>query len=140
MGIGAVLSQEKRPVAFFSEKLSEARQKWSTYDQEFYAVFRALRQWEHYLIQREFVLFTDHQALKFLHSQKIINKMHARWVSFLQKFPFIIQHKYGTLNKVADALSRRDSLLVTLKHEILGFELLKSYILVMRVQRFMGQV
>ncbi|PNX80633.1 retrotransposon protein, partial [Trifolium pratense] len=96
----AVLSQEKKPIAFFSEKLSEAQQKWSTYDQEFYAVVRALRQWEHHLIHREFILFTDHQALKFLHSQRIINKMHARWVSFLQKFPFIIQHKFGALNKL----------------------------------------
>lgn len=126
VGIGAVLSQEKRPIAFFSEKLSEARQKWSTYDQEFYAVFRALRQWEHYLVQREFVLFTDHQALKYLHSQKVINKMHARWVSFLQKFPFIIQHKSGTLNKVADALSRRASLLTILAQEVVGFESLKE--------------
>lgn len=64
VGIEAVLSQEKRHVAYFSEKLSEARQKWSTYDQEFYIVFRALRQWEHYLVQREFILFTDHQALR----------------------------------------------------------------------------
>ena len=126
IGIGAVLSQEKKPIAFFSEKLSEARRKWSTYDQEFYAVFRALRQWEHYLIHREFILFTDHQALKCLHSQKQINKMHARWVSFLQKFPFIIQHKSGALNKVADALSRRDSLLVTLAQEVVGFECLKE--------------
>ncbi|PRQ41954.1 putative nucleotidyltransferase, Ribonuclease H [Rosa chinensis] len=83
VGVGAVLSQEKKPVAFFSEKLSEARQKWSTYDQEFYVVFWALRQWEHYLIQREFVLFTDHQALKYLNSQKTVNKMHARWEGVL---------------------------------------------------------
>ena len=68
IGVGAVLSQEKRPIAFFSEKLSDSRQKWSTYDQEFYAVIRALREWEHYLIQKEFILFTDHQALKFINS------------------------------------------------------------------------
>ncbi|KAJ9550523.1 hypothetical protein OSB04_014568 [Centaurea solstitialis] len=126
IGIGAVLSQEKRPVAYFSEKLSEARQKWSTYDQEFYAVVRALRQWEHYLVQKEFVLFTDHQALKFINSQKTVNKMHARWVSFMQKFPFVIKHKSGTLNKVADALSRRASLLITLSHEVVGFEMMKE--------------
>ncbi|KAJ9545435.1 hypothetical protein OSB04_025142 [Centaurea solstitialis] len=124
--IGAVLSQEKRPVAYFSEKLNEARQKWSTYDQEFYAVVRALRQWEHYLVQKEFVLFTDHQALKFINSQKTVNKMHARWVSFMQKFPFMIKHKSGTLNKVVDALSRRASLLITLSHEVVGFEMMKE--------------
>jgi len=124
--IGVVLSQEKKPIAFFSEKLSETRQKWSTYDQEFYVVFRALRQWEHYLIHREFILFTYHQALKFLHSQKEINKMHARWVSFLQKFPFIVQHKFGALNKVVDALSRRAFLIVTLAQKFVGFECLKE--------------
>ncbi|KAJ9537524.1 hypothetical protein OSB04_030257 [Centaurea solstitialis] len=126
IGVGAVLSQEKRPVAFFSEKLSEARQKWSTYDQEFYAVFRALKQWEHYLVQKEFVLFTDHQALKFINSQKSVNKMHARWVSYLQKFPFVIKHKSGVLNRVADALSRRATLMITLAQEVTGFEVLKE--------------
>ena len=43
VGIVVVLSQEKRSVVFFSEKLSESRQKWSTYNQEFYAVIRALK-------------------------------------------------------------------------------------------------
>ncbi|VVA31129.1 PREDICTED: reverse mRNAase, partial [Prunus dulcis] len=126
VGVGAVLSQDKRPVAFFSEKLSDARQKWSTYDQEFYAVVRALKQWEHYLIQKEFVLFTDHQALKYINSQKNIDKMHARWVTFLQKFSFVIKHTSGKTNRVADALSRRASLLITLTQEVVGFECLKE--------------
>lgn len=68
VGIGPVFSQEKGPIAFFSEILCEACQNWSTYDQEFNAMFRALRQWEHYLIQREFLLFTNHQGLKFLYN------------------------------------------------------------------------
>uniref|UniRef100_A0A6N2KHU6 RNA-directed DNA polymerase n=1 Tax=Salix viminalis TaxID=40686 RepID=A0A6N2KHU6_SALVM len=126
IGVGAVLSQERRPVAFFSEKLSEARQKWSTYDQEFYAVVRALKHWEHYLIQRDFILYTDHQALKYLNSQKNLSNMHARWSTYLQKFPFILKHKSVALNKVADALSRRANLLVTMQQEVVGFEFLKE--------------
>ncbi|CAB4268683.1 unnamed protein product [Prunus armeniaca] len=43
VGVEAVLSQESRPIAFISEKQSEACQKWRTYYQEFYAVVRALK-------------------------------------------------------------------------------------------------
>ena len=66
-GIGAVLSQEGRPIEYMSEK---SRRKWSTYDQEFYVILRALKTWEHYLIQKEFVLYNDHQALKYFNSQQ----------------------------------------------------------------------
>jgi flagellar biosynthesis chaperone FliJ len=45
---------------------------------------------------------------------------------FMQQFSFTIKHKSRALNKVADALSRKTSLLTTMKSEVKGFELLKD--------------
>ncbi|GJV98066.1 putative CCCH-type zinc finger family protein [Tanacetum coccineum] len=126
IGVGAVLSQEGRPIAFFSEKLSEARRKWTTYKLEFYAIVRAVKHWEQYLFQQEFVLQTNHEALKYFNSQKSISRMHARWMKYLQQFTFVIKHKAGTKNKVADALSRRATLLTTMGTEVIGFDCLKD--------------
>ncbi|GKV35154.1 hypothetical protein SLEP1_g43457 [Rubroshorea leprosula] len=127
VGIVAVLFQEKKHVAYFSEKLSDARKKWTTYDKEFYAMVRALKTWEHYLFGKEFVLYFDHQALKYLSSQKkITSDLHARWSAFLQKFPFKLVHKSRSANKVAYALSRHAALLTLFKGEIVGFEELKD--------------
>ena len=67
VGIGAVLSQNNRPVAFFSKKLSDSKLNYSTYDIEFYAVVQAVRYWRHYLFHKEFILYTDHDSLKHLH-------------------------------------------------------------------------
>ena len=74
----------------------------------------------------KFVLYTYHQALKFIDSQKHINWMIACWISFLQKFTFSIKHKSGRTNKVADALSRRAIFLTTLSSQIIAFESLKD--------------
>ncbi|KAI0495115.1 hypothetical protein KFK09_025262 [Dendrobium nobile] len=126
VGIGAVLSQENRPVEFFSEKLCPSRQNWSVYEQELYAVVRALKQWESYLLQQEFVLCSDHRALQFINKQKHINRMHARWILFLQRFSFVLKHKSGPQNVVADALSRRHLLITQLQTELIGLECLKE--------------
>ena len=71
--IRAILSQEKRPVAFFSEMLNNAKRKYLVYDQEFYAIVQALKKWRHYLIPKDFVLYTDHKALQYLGSQNKLN-------------------------------------------------------------------
>ena len=126
IGIGAVLSQEGRPIAFFSEKLNDAKLKYSTYDKEFYAIIRALQHWGHYLFPKEFILYSDHEALKYLNSQQKISRRHASWIESLQAYPFLIKHKSGKHNSVADALSRRHVLLSTLQTKVVGFEILKE--------------
>lgn len=121
LGIGGVLSQQGRPVAFFSEKLAGARGRYSAYDVEFYAIVQAIKHWRHYLIHREFVLFTYHDALRHLDSQAKVSARHAGWISYLQQFTFSIRHQSGKTNRVADALSRRHSLLTTMHTSVTGF-------------------
>jgi hypothetical protein len=64
--IGAVLSQDDKPISYFSEKLNEAKVKYSMYDREFYAVIQALKKWRHYLVPKDFVLYIDNHALQFV--------------------------------------------------------------------------
>ncbi|WZZ08423.1 hypothetical protein YC2023_094344 [Brassica napus] len=126
IGIGAVLMQEKRPIAYFSEKLGGATLNYATYDKELYALVRALQTWQHYLWPKEFVIHTDHESLKYLKGQNKLSKRHARWVEFIETFPYVIKYKQGKENIVADALSRRYVLLNTLDAKLLGFEQIKE--------------
>lgn len=80
VAIGVVLSQEERPVPFHSEKLSDAKRKYSSYDLELYALVQGLRKWRHYLLPKEFVVYTDNQALSFLTSQEKLSHKHMKWV------------------------------------------------------------
>ena len=121
VGVGGVLTQHGRPVAFFSEKLNGSKLNYNTYDVEFYAIIQALKHWRAYLIYRPFVLYSDHAALKHINNQDKLSDRHAEWASYLQEFTFVVKHKAGILNKVADALSRRTSLLTLMRTKVLGF-------------------
>uniref|UniRef100_A0A2N9HB23 CCHC-type domain-containing protein n=1 Tax=Fagus sylvatica TaxID=28930 RepID=A0A2N9HB23_FAGSY len=126
IGIGAVLMQDRRPIAFFSEKLSGASLKYPTYDKELYALVRALETWLHYLWPREFVIHTNHESLKHLKGQGKLNQRHARWLEYIETFPYVIRYKQGKENIVADALSRRYVLLTSMSAKLLGFEYVKD--------------
>jgi len=82
----------------------------------------ALHTWEHYLVSKEFIIHNDHESLKYLKSQHKLNKRRAKWMEFLEQFPYVIKYKKGKSNVVVDALSRRYTLLATLGSQILGFE------------------
>ncbi|KAF8105832.1 hypothetical protein N665_0154s0002 [Sinapis alba] len=117
VGIGAVLMQEKRPISYFSEKLGGAMLNYPTYDKELYSLIKALETWQHYLWPKEFVIHTDHQSLKHLKGQ---HKRHAKWVKFLETFPYVIHYKQGKENVVAKLLSSMET-------KLFGFEQVKSY-------------
>jgi hypothetical protein len=122
VAIGAVLSQDNRLVAYFSEKLNEAKNKYSTYNKEFYAIFQALKKWRQYLEPKEFVLYSDNQALQFITREEKLNQRHAKWIEFMKKKKKIIKHISGNANKVVDALSGRILILQEFQVKTLGFD------------------
>lgn len=124
VGIGAVLTQKGKPIKFSSKKICTTRHKWITYEHEFYAVIWTFCHWN--LMQRDFIHRIDHRSFKFFNSQKILNNLHAKWVEFFQKLHYSFKHRIRQANKVADALSRKDTLLLVLRFDLQDFIHLKD--------------
>jgi len=53
------------------------------------------------------VIHFDHESLKHLKGKGKLSRKHAKWVEFIETFPYVIKYKQGKENIVADALSRR---------------------------------
>jgi hypothetical protein len=122
IGIRCVLMEERRPIAYFSEKLCGPTLNYPIYDKELYALVQSLETWQHYLFPKEFVIHSDHESLKHLKGQLKLNRRHAKWCEFIEPFPYIVKYKKGKDNVVANALSRRHALLTQLDVKTLGLE------------------
>ena len=105
LGIGAVLEQDGKVVAYASRVLTKAEKSYSVIQQECLAIVYALKQFRQYLLGRPFTLQTDHAPLQWLSSQKMEGLL-CRWALSLQEFDFNIEYRKGAANANADALSR----------------------------------
>ncbi|MCH79343.1 hypothetical protein A2U01_0000091, partial [Trifolium medium] len=105
-GLGAVLMQNKQPIAYFSKALSEGNLTKSVYEKELMALVLSIQHWRHYLLGRSFVVYTDHKSLKHFLQQKISSPDQQCWLSKLLGYQFEVKYKPGPENKAADALSR----------------------------------
>ena len=106
-GLGTVLMQEGRVIAYTSRKLKKHEELYATHDLELEAVMLALKLWRHYLVGRRFELRIDHQSLKHLFAQMDLNARQRRWSEFISEYVFEISYIKGKENVVVDALSRR---------------------------------
>ena len=106
-GLGCVLMQHGKVIAYASRQLKLHERNYSTHDLELAAVVYALKIWRHYLYGEQFEVFTDHQSLKYLFSQKELNIRQRRWLELLKDYDFSISYHPGKANKVANALSRK---------------------------------
>ena len=106
-GLGCVLMQHGRVIAYASRQLRPHEMNYPTHDLELAAIVHALKIWRHYLYGETFQIFTDHKSLKYIPTQKELNLRQRRWMELLKDYDCTIDYHPGKANIVADALSRK---------------------------------
>ena len=109
VGLGCVLMQHGKVIAYASRQLKKHEQNYPTHDLEMAAVIFALKIWRHYLYGETCEIFIDHKSLKYIFQQRDLNPRQRRWMELLKDYDYTIQYHPGRSNIVADALSRKSS-------------------------------
>ncbi|KAA0037514.1 reverse transcriptase [Cucumis melo var. makuwa] len=110
-GLGCVLMQEEKVIAYTSRQLKKHECNYPTHDLELAAVILALKIWRHYLFGEKCHIFTDHKSLKYIFDQKELNLRQRRWLELIKDYDCTIEYHPGKANVVADALKSSGSLL-----------------------------
>lgn len=115
--IGAVLQTQIEgtwcPLGFYSKKMSETQQKYSTYDRELLAVYMALQHFHIMFEGRELIVYTDHKPLIYAFnnmSKGNETPRRTRQLLYISEFTTDIRHVEGSSNVVADSLSRVETI------------------------------
>jgi hypothetical protein len=87
-----------------SAKFSDPATRWTTIEQECYAIYFAIMTFAYFLYGSVFTIETDHNNLRWMEQSKVPKIM--RWCAYLQSFQFLVRHIPGKQNVVADYLSR----------------------------------
>jgi hypothetical protein len=107
-GLGCVLMQEGRVIAYASRALRPHELNYPTHDLELAAIVHALKIWRHYLMGNRCTIFTDHKSLKYIFSQSEFNMRQRRWLELIKDYDLEVHYHPGKENVVVDALSRND--------------------------------
>ena len=129
IGLGCVLMQEGRVVAYASQQLRKHEVNYPTHDLEFATVVHALKIWRHYLLGNVCHIYTDHKSLKYIFTQLQMNMRQRRWLELIKDYNLEVHYHPGKANVVVDALSRKshcDALEALLEE---GFNLLHPVVL-----------
>nr|GEV56211.1 integrase, catalytic region, zinc finger, CCHC-type, peptidase aspartic, catalytic [Tanacetum cinerariifolium] len=97
-GLGAVLMQKEKVIAYASQQLKSHEENYTTHDLEFGAVAFALKIWRHYLYGTKCTVFTDHKSLQHILNQKELNMRQRRWLELLADYDCEIRYHPGKAN------------------------------------------
>ncbi|GJR77207.1 putative reverse transcriptase domain-containing protein [Tanacetum coccineum] len=109
-GLGAVLMQRQKVIAYASRQLKNHEKNYTTHDLELGSVIFALKIWRHYLYGTKCTLYTDYKSLQHILDQKELNMRQSRWIELLSDYDCKIRYHQGKANVVVDALSRKERL------------------------------
>ena len=104
-GLGCVLIQDGRVIAYASHQLKKHKVNYPTHDLELAAVVHALKIWRHYLLGNNAHIFIDHKSLKYIFTQSEMNMRQRRWLELIKDYNLEVHYHLGKANVVADALS-----------------------------------
>ena len=106
-GLGCVLMQSGRVVAYGYRQLKNHERNYTTHDMELAAIVFALKIWRHYLYGEQFEVFLDYKSLKSIFTQRDLNMRQRIWMKYLEDYDFTLHYHPSKANVVDNELRRK---------------------------------